>query len=351
MLDQTVVFQAQGIPRRLEPAVAIRKPARLGALAAVSRASADDARKIALPRVAHAKRAVDKNLDFHRASSANVPNLLHRKLARQHDPAASELRCGHNALERVNRHLRRRMNRHRRRNLLAQLHHTKVLHDERIHSEHGRRPDDLRRACHLPVGDERVERQMHLHAAHMAIDNRLLQFVGGEILRAHAGVEHIISKINRVRSVLHSGAQRLHRARGRKQFEHVVLPSSVFRPRFSQGIAIVQYIVSQAGERRKYFCNLFVNFLFLLSKQKDFPHSIREVPTRYTPRPRDFRILPGTLVGANDSVRPWAASNSPEICAFRRFFPRADRVVRPYRVLALFRDMRRGRCRLYRPVR
>ena len=251
VLDQTVVFQTQGIPRRLEPAVAIRKPARLGALAAVSRTPADDARQIALSGVAHAKRAVDENLDFHRASSANVPNLLHRKLARQHDPAASELRCGHNALERVNRHLRRRMNRHRRRNLLAQLHHTKVLHDERIHSEHGRRPDDLRRACHLPVGDERVERQMHLHAAHMAIDNRLLQFVGGEILRAHAGVEHIISKINRVRSVLHSGAQRLHRARGRKQFEHVVLPSSVFRPRFSQGIAIVQYIVSQAAERRK----------------------------------------------------------------------------------------------------
>ena len=106
------------------------------------------------------------------------------------------------------------MNRHRRRNLLAQLHHTKILHDECVHPEHGRRPDDLCRARHLPVGDERVERQMHLHAAHMAVDNRLLQFVGGEILRAHAGVEHIISKINRVRSVLYGGAQRLHRARG-----------------------------------------------------------------------------------------------------------------------------------------
>ena len=51
---------------------------------------------------------------------------------------------------------------------------------------------------------------MHLHAAHMAVDNRLLQLVGREILRAHAGVEPVISKINRIGSVLHGGAQRLH---------------------------------------------------------------------------------------------------------------------------------------------
>ena len=43
MLNEAIVFQAQRIPRRLESAVAIRKPARLGALPAVSRAPADDA--------------------------------------------------------------------------------------------------------------------------------------------------------------------------------------------------------------------------------------------------------------------------------------------------------------------
>ena len=180
-----------------------------------------------------------------------MADLLHRKLARQNHPAAAQLRRGNHTLERVNRHLRGRMHRHRRRNFLAQLHHAEVLHDKRIDAEDRRRPDDLRRARHLPVGNKRVERQMHLHAAHMAVDNRLLQLVGREILRAHAGVEHIISKINRIGSVLYGSAQRLHRARGRKQFEHVVLPSSVFKPRLHTGIAIVQYSISQAGERRK----------------------------------------------------------------------------------------------------
>ena len=188
------------------------------------------------------------------------------------------------------------MNRHRRRNLLAQLHHTKVLHDERIHSEHDRRPDDLRRACHLPVGDERVERQMHLHAAHMAIDNRLLQFVGGEILRAHAGVEHIISKINRVRSVLHSGAQRLHRARGRKQFEHVVLPSSVFRPRFFAGHSNSTVHCITSGRKKKvvlqFICKLFVPFIKakgLPPFHKGSPNQIYAPSPRFSHSPRDAR--------------------------------------------------------------
>ena len=35
-------------------------------------------------------------------------------------------------------------------------------------------------------------------------------------------------------------------------------------------------------------------------------------------------------VGADDSVRPLAASNSPEFCAFLEGLLRADRVVRPY---------------------
>ena len=98
VLDQTVVLQTQGVSRRLEPAVAIRKPARLGALAAVSGASSDDGGQVALPRVAHTQRTVDENLNFDGASSANMADLVHRELPRQHDPAAPELCRGDDAL-------------------------------------------------------------------------------------------------------------------------------------------------------------------------------------------------------------------------------------------------------------
>ena len=92
---------------------------------------------------------------------------------------------------------------------------------------------------------------MDLDAAHMTVDDRLLQIGGGKIAGIHAGVEGVRAQIYSVSAVADGGAQRLHCARGRKQFERVVLPSSVFKPRLHTGIAIVQYSISQAGERRK----------------------------------------------------------------------------------------------------
>ena len=111
-------------------------------------------------------------------------------------------------------HLRRGVDCDRRRNFAAERRHAQILHNKRVHAECRRRPDDVGRLRHFAVGDQRVQRQMHLDAAHMTIDHGLLQFVRGKILRAHTRVECIIAEINGVCAVLNGGAQRLHRTGG-----------------------------------------------------------------------------------------------------------------------------------------
>ena len=142
-------------------------------------------------------------------------DLLAGKLPRQHHAADAKLCRLLHALERMDAHLRGCVDRHLRRDLAAECDHAQILHDERIDAQHRRRPDHLRRSRHLAVGDQRVERQVYLYAAHMAVDDGFLKLVHGKIPRAHACVEGVISKINRVGSVLHGGAQRLHGAGGR----------------------------------------------------------------------------------------------------------------------------------------
>ena len=99
-------------------------------------------------------------------------------------------------------------------NLAAQLHQAQILHDERVHLAQRRRADQLRRLGHFPVGQERVERQVHLHAPDMTIFHRLAQLVGGEIFGALAGIKAACAQIYCVGSVLHCGAQRNHGAGG-----------------------------------------------------------------------------------------------------------------------------------------
>ena len=227
IFNKTVVLQAQRIPVLVETAIAVRQAARLRTLSPVARTAADHPRQIALPGIAHAERAMHEYFDLDRASAADGRDLLARQLPREHHAAASQLRRRDHALERMNGHLRRGVDSHVWRDLPAELHHPDVLHDERIHAQRRRQPDHVRRAGHLPVGHERVQRQMHGHAAHMAVDDGLLQFIGGEILRVHPRVELIISKIDRVGPVLYGGAQRLHRPGGREQFDHNIGSFSV----------------------------------------------------------------------------------------------------------------------------
>ena len=83
------------------------------------------------------------------------------------------------------------MHRHVGRDLFAQRHYAQVLHDERVDAEGRRHADQIRRALHLAVEHERIERQMDLDAAHMTVDNGLLQIGGRKIAGVHTRVEGI----------------------------------------------------------------------------------------------------------------------------------------------------------------
>ena len=57
---------------------------------------------------------------------------------------------------------------------------------------------------------------MDLDAAHMTVDDGLLQVGGGKIAGIHAGVEGPRAQIYSVSAVADGGAQRLHRTGGSK---------------------------------------------------------------------------------------------------------------------------------------
>ena len=132
-----------------------------------------------------------KNLDLDRASLADMRNFLRGKLPREHDAAAAERGGLHHALKRMDAHLRGGMDGHIRCKLPAQRYHAQILHDERVDAAGRGQPDQLRRTRHLAVEHECVERQMHLDAAHMTVDNGLLQIGGGKIAGVYTRVEGI----------------------------------------------------------------------------------------------------------------------------------------------------------------
>ena len=118
-------------------------------------------------------------------------DLRRGQLPREHDAAAPERGGLHHALKRVDAHLRGGVDGHVRRKLPAQGHHAQILHDECVDAAGRGHADELRRARHFAVEHERVERQMYLDAAHMTVDDGLLQIGGGKIAGVHTRVEGI----------------------------------------------------------------------------------------------------------------------------------------------------------------
>ena len=100
--------------------------------------------------------------------------------------------------------------------LFAKLDDAQILDDEGVHARTGGLADQLRSSIHLPVGDQGVEGQMHLHAPDMAVFHRLVKGGDRKILRALARIKAAAAKIHGIGTVLYRGLQGFHRARGGK---------------------------------------------------------------------------------------------------------------------------------------
>ena len=229
--DEAVVAQGKRIAL-LSATEAVGQAAGLRALSAVAAAAADDGGKIALPRIAHTQRPMGKYFNFNRAVFADVGNVLAPKLTRQNDAAAAHFRRLQNAVEVVDAHLRAGVHLHGGRQSAAEPYGAGILHDEGVDTGLGGLPHQFLHLRSFPIGRQRVDRQMHAHAANVAVAHRLAQLVQCEIFRTRAGVERAAAKVDRVRTVLHGGAQRIHRPCRGQQFHHgSLLPVFKFKTR------------------------------------------------------------------------------------------------------------------------
>ena len=208
------VLQAQRMAVR--PAgKAVGQTAGLGARAAVAAAPPDDGGHLTLAAVTHAQRAVDKSFDLNGAFLADFGDLPARKLAREHRARHAEPCRFLNARERVQAHLRRGVQRHVGNDFLQRRQNAPILHQDRVHAALRRGARLRGKRGELAVGDERVERQIDLHAPQMAIRNRRAEFFVREVPRAAARVERAKAHIHGVCAALHGGNKRLLPARGR----------------------------------------------------------------------------------------------------------------------------------------
>ena len=207
--NQAVVLQTQGV-FFLPVGVAVALAAGLGAAAPVAGAAADHGGHIALAGIAHAQRAMDEDFNFNGRVGADVADFLPAQLPAEDDPLDAHGGAQQHAGQRMDGHLGAAVDGNAGGDLTAQLHHAQVLHDKGINIILRGIADQLRRLGHLPVGDEGVEGQVHLHAPDMAVFNGIHQRLGSKVFRALPRVERAAAEVHGVSAVLNGRAQSLH---------------------------------------------------------------------------------------------------------------------------------------------
>ena len=152
--------------------------------------------------------------------AGDLPDLLETQLAAEHRAGAAELGRGLHAGEVVDAHLRAGVQRQIRHRLTQQAHQAEILHEQRVRPVFRRLAREVQRTVELPVGDERVHRDIDLAAADVAIAHGLDELFLCEIIGSAPRVVRAEAEINRVRPVLHRRDDGVGTARGRKQFQH-----------------------------------------------------------------------------------------------------------------------------------
>ena len=171
----------------------------LGAEAAVAAALAEHRAHIALAGHRHAQRAMHEGLHLEGGRADDLPDLLLRALAGQHDAGKAHLLEHFGPLDVVHHHLGGAVQPKRRRAPAQQRRRARVLHDDRV---------DPRRAGGFGVGEklrdlilahDDIERQVDPDAPDVAAADGIRQMLQGKIFGAAAGVECPGAEIDRVR--------------------------------------------------------------------------------------------------------------------------------------------------------
>ena len=219
--------------RLVQRAVAqlVRKPARLGAQAAVGRTTSDQRRHETLARIAHAQRAVRERLHFQALLLGRTHeggHLGQRELARERHAPGAQAGGGPHAGGVMDVHLRGHVQARLGQGARQLARHADVLHDERVGSRAIGLARALERLVRLAGKHGRVERDVHAHAAQMRVGGRLLQVANREVVGAAARVERLEPDVHRVGSCAHRRPQRRRVARRRQKFHFMHKPCAPF---------------------------------------------------------------------------------------------------------------------------
>ena len=213
MFHKTVVLQTKGI-LILPVGIAVALTAGLGAAATVAGATSDDGGQVALAAIAHTQSTVGKHFNFNGGVGADVGNFLPAQFPAENHPAhahgSAELYAGQG----VNGHLGGAVKADLGSDLLAKADHIQILHDEGIHTAGGSMADQFCNSRSLPVRNQGVQSQVNGNTPNMAVLHCLGQSLRGKILCTLTGVKHSAAQIHGVGTVLHRGAQGLHRPGG-----------------------------------------------------------------------------------------------------------------------------------------
>ena len=164
-----------------------------------------------------------EDLDLRGTRAADRLNVPRAQLPREHDALHAELRREVRAAEGEQAHLRARVQGNVRRGLARHVPKAPVLHEHGVDPHGGGLFQRVRRLRQLPVGEQRVERQIDLYPVEVTVVYGGGKVVVREIFRAAAGVERAEAHVDGVRAALYGGLKRLARAGGREKLHRCLL--------------------------------------------------------------------------------------------------------------------------------
>ena len=156
---------------------------------------------------------MDKRLQLHRAGGVHPGNLVQGHLPGQHHAGHPGFVCRAHPGGRMERHLGGRMHGHPRRARARQQKEAHILHKDGIHRQGAGVLQQFQRGQQLVLLQERIQSEIDLHPARMAVADRLLERLPVKILRIGAGAERGSPQIHRVRTGAHRCLQALRPSR------------------------------------------------------------------------------------------------------------------------------------------
>ena len=221
---QAVVLQRQGMAPPGGAVQAVRQAAGLGAGPPAAAAATDEGTEIALAGVAHAEGPVGEDLHLGGAIPANTLRVPGGALPGDDHPLAAQARRLAGSAGGEEAHLGAGVEGEVRQGLAQQGEKPPVLHQHRVRPQAGGETGGLQGLGQLPVTEKGVQGQEDPDAPLVAVPEGGREVRLREVPGAAPGVEAAEPQIDRVRTRLDGGAQRLRRPGGGEELRHLPLP-------------------------------------------------------------------------------------------------------------------------------